>query len=140
MSHCTVFAGVRRDVPEVLRAFDLLVQPSLWEGFGLTLVEAMAVGTPVVASRVGGVPEAVVDGVTGLLVPPGDAQSLASACAALLRDPGRASQMGRAGIERARAEFGIERLVREIEDLYRELLFRGRGGHEGGAPGRRGAA
>ena len=140
VSHCTMFPGLRRDVPEVMRAFDLLVQPSLWEGFGLTLVEAMAVGTPVVASRVGGIPEAIADGVTGLLVPPGDPQALASACASVLKDRGRAAQMGRAGIDRARAEFGIERLVREIEDLYRELLLRDRGGHEGGAAGaRRGA-
>ena len=130
VSHCTVFAGLRRDVQDVLRAFDLLVQPSLWEGFGLTLVEAMAVGTPVVASRVGGVPEAVEDGVTGLLVPPGDAQALATACAAILGDRGRAERMGRAGIERSRAEFGIERLTTEMEGLYRDLLDRGRGGDE----------
>jgi glycosyltransferase involved in cell wall biosynthesis len=140
VSHCTVFPGMRRDVPEVMRAFDLLVQPSLWEGFGLTLAEAMAVGTPVVASRVGGIPEAVADGVTGLLVPPGDPQALASACASILKDRARAAQMGRAGIDRARAEFGIERLVREIEDLYRELLDPERSGHESGAfAGRRGA-
>jgi glycosyltransferase involved in cell wall biosynthesis len=135
VSHCTVFPGVRRDVPEVMRAFDLLVQPSLWEGFGLTLVEAMAVGTPVVASRVGGIPEVVADGVTGLLVPPGNPHALATACASILGDGVRASQMGRAGIDRARVEFGIERLVREIEDLYRELLMRGRAGDEAAAAG-----
>jgi glycosyltransferase involved in cell wall biosynthesis len=130
VSHRVVFAGLRRDVPEVVRAFDLLVQPSRWEGFGLTLVEAMAVGTPIVASRVGGIPEVVTDGVSGLLVPPGDPQSLASACGRILGDPQMAARFARAGIERARAEFGIERLVRETEDLYRELLGRGRGAAE----------
>ncbi len=131
VSHCTVFAGQRRDVPEVMRALDLFVQPSLWEGFGMTLLEAMAVGTPVVASRVGGIPEVLEDGVTGLLVPPGDAPALASACAQMLRHRERARHLGRAGMDRVRAEFGIERLVREIEDLYRELLDR-----DGGAPDR----
>ncbi len=135
VSHCTVFPGIRRDVPEIMRALDLLAQPSLWEGFGLTIVEAMAVGTPVVASRVGGIPEVVEEGVTGLLVPPGDPQALASACARLLKDPESAARMGQAGIARARTEFGIERLVREIEVLYRELLDRDRGLPEGGADG-----
>jgi len=139
VSHATVFPGMRRDALDVLRAFDLLVQPSLWEGFGLTLVEGMAVGTPVVASRVGGIPEAIADGVTGLLVPPGDAEALASACATLLRDRARALEMGRAGRDRARAEFGIERLVGEIEGLSRELLDGGpRGGAEAPRRGPRG--
>jgi glycosyltransferase involved in cell wall biosynthesis len=139
VSHCTTFAGLRRDVPDVMRAFDLFVQPSLWEGFGMTALEAMAVGTPVVASRVGGVPEVVVDGQTGLLVPPGDAQALAAACAQLLRNRDLAARLGRAGAERARARFGIERLVRDIEDLYRELLDRRRGTAAPAAsgPGRR---
>jgi glycosyltransferase involved in cell wall biosynthesis len=133
VSHCTVFCGLRRDVPEVMRSFDLFVQPSLWEGFGITLLEAMVVGTPVVASRVGGVPEVVEDGVTGILVPPGDAPALAAACAQLLRQRERAARMGNAGRERVRAEFGIERLVRDIEELYRELLDRSRGVPDGTA-------
>lgn len=127
VSHRTAFAGLRRDVPDVMRAFDLFVQPSLWEGFGLTAVEAMAVGTPVVASRVGGVTEVVADGETGILVPPGDAPALAAACAQVLRDRDLAERLGRAGIERVHARFGIERMVRDLEDLYRELLDRSRG-------------
>jgi len=127
VSHCTLFPGLRRDVPEVMRALDLFVQPSLWEGFGITLLEAMAVGTPVVASRVGGIPEVIADGAEGLLVPPGDAPALASACAQVLRNRERAARMGKAGIERVGAEFGVERLVREIETMYREILDRSRG-------------
>ncbi|HKB08521.1 MAG TPA: glycosyltransferase [Candidatus Polarisedimenticolia bacterium] len=127
VSHCTVFPGLRRDVSEVMRAFDLFVLPSLWEGFGITLLEAMAVGTPIVASRVGGIPEVVEDGVTGLLVRPGDAPALAAACAQILRNRQRAEQMSRAGMDRVRSEFEIERLVREIEELYGELLGQGPG-------------
>lgn len=140
VSHCTVFPGLRRDVPEIMRALDVFVQPSLWEGFGITLLEAMAVGTPVVASRVGGIPEVVEEGVSGLLVPPGDAPALASACAQILRHRERAARMGSAGQDRVRAEFGIERLVREIDDLYKELLDRSRGLPDGAAagPGRSG--
>lgn len=135
VSHCTTFAGLRRDVPEVMRAFDLFVQPSLWEGFGLTAVEAMAVGTPVVASLVGGVEEVVADGQTGILVPPGDAPALAAACARLLRNRDLAERLGRAGVDRARARFGIERLVRDLEELYRELLDRSRGPAATAPPG-----
>ncbi len=135
VSHCTAFAGLRRDVPDVMRAFDLFVQPSLWEGFGLTAVEAMAVGTPVVASRVGGVSEVVADGETGILVPPGDAPALAAACAQLLRNRDLAERLGRAGMERVRARFGIERMVRDLEDLYRELLDRSRGAAAPAPPG-----
>jgi len=126
VSHCTVFAGIRRDVAEVMRALDLFVQPSLWEGFGLTALEAMAAGTPVVATRVGGVPEVIVDGETGLLVPPGDAEALAAACARVLSDRDLAARLGRSGRERVRQHFDIERLVGQIEALYRELLERDR--------------
>lgn len=118
----TVFAGERRDVAALLPAFDLFVQPSLWEGFGLTLLEAMAAGRPVIASRVGGVPEVVRDGRDGLLVPPGDAEALAGAVLALLRDPVLAARLGRSGRERVATSFGIDGLVRDTVALYRELL------------------
>ena len=128
VSHCTTFAGLRRDVPDVMRAFDVFVQPSLWEGFGLTAVEAMSVETPVVASRVGGVEEVVIDGESGILVPPGDAPALASACALLLRNRDLAERLARAGRARARERFGIERMVRDLAEHYRGLLDRGRAG------------
>src|SRR6185295_16749851 len=135
VSHCTTFAGLRRDVPDVMRAFDVFVQPSLWEGFGLTAVEAMSVGTPVVASRVGGVEEVVVDGESGVLVPPGDAPALAAACARLMRNRDLAERLARAGVARARERFGIERMVRELEEHYRDLLDRSRAGAAPAAPG-----
>jgi glycosyltransferase involved in cell wall biosynthesis len=120
----THFAGPRRDVGAAMAAFDLFVQPSLWEGFGLTLLEAMAARRPIVASRVGGVPEVVRDDREGLLVPPGDPDACARAMIAILNDPEKARRYGEAGRARVVAEFGIDRLVDETVLLYRRLLDR----------------
>lgn len=128
VGHRTVFAGERRDVPSVMGAFDLFVQPSLWEGFGITLLEAMAAGTPVVASRVGGVPEVVEDGASGILVAPGDPRALARGCAALLRDRDLALRLARSGRARVETSFRVEGLVERTAALYRDLLGRRRGG------------
>ena len=133
------FAGERRDVARLLPAYDLFVQPSLWEGFGLTLVEAMAVGLPVVATRVGGIPEIVRDGRDGILVPPGDAAALARAIADLLDDPARRSAFAAEGRHRARTEFHIDRLVAETAALYRDALAQ-RAAIAPGAAARRWAA
>ncbi|MDY7042159.1 MAG: glycosyltransferase, partial [Chloroflexota bacterium] len=81
-----IFAGRREDVPRIMAALDVMTLPSLWEGFGLVLLEAMAVARPIVASRVSAIPEIVADGETGLLVPPRDAEALAAALIELLRD------------------------------------------------------
>ncbi|MBI2951481.1 glycosyltransferase family 4 protein, partial [bacterium] len=105
--------GHREDVARVLGAADLFALPSLNEGLGLALVEAMAMGLATVASRVGGVPEVVLDGETGLLTPPGDAGALAGAILRLMDDPEARDRMGAAGRERARAHFSIERTVQE---------------------------
>jgi glycosyltransferase involved in cell wall biosynthesis len=118
------FLGQREDVPALLAAAKLFVLPSHEEGFPNALLEAMAHGLPVVATRVGGVPEAVVHGETGLLVPPQDPAALAEALSALLRDPDLAQKMGRAGRERAASQFTLDRMVRETEALYAELLAR----------------
>ncbi len=116
-----IFAGQRTDVPEILAALDAFTLPSLWEGLPNAALEAMAAGLPVIATRVGGVPEVVVDEVTGLLVPPGDSNALAEAIVRLLQDPDGRQAMGQAGRERVRAHFSVERMVRETEALYEEL-------------------
>ena len=116
------FEGFRADVAQVMADLDVFVLPSLWEGFGLVLVEAMAAGRPVVASAVGPIPEIVVDGVTGLLVPPGDPAALADAVTSLLRDPELASALGRAGRARVERELKIDTMVERTEALYEELL------------------
>jgi len=116
------FAGERRDIPEILSALDLFVLPSVTEGFPLTLLEAMAAGKPVVATTAGGIPEAVVDQRTGLLVPPRDAQALAWAIATLLVDRNQAARFGLAGRERVLERFTVEVMIRRIEEEYRSLL------------------
>ena len=119
-----VWTGFRADVPDLLRLCDLFVLPSLNEPFGRAIVEAMAAGRPVVATRSGGVPEIVVDGETGLLVPPEDSPALAQAMAMLLGDPIRAREMGARGLERARTRFSADRVAVEVQDVYQQLLAR----------------
>jgi glycosyltransferase involved in cell wall biosynthesis len=113
-----VFAGMRRDVAEVLPLLEIFVLPSLSEGFGIAIVEAMAAGRPVVATAVGGIPEIILSGETGLLVPPGDPIALAAAMQQLLSHPERARSMGEQGRERARDRFSIQSMVRRHEELY----------------------
>lgn len=117
-----VFAGMRRDVAGLLPLLDIFVLPSLYEGFGIAILEAMAAGRPVVATAVGGIPEVVVHGETGLLVPPGDPVALADALHELLAHPERARALGARGRERAREKFRIESIVRQHEALYEACL------------------
>jgi glycosyltransferase involved in cell wall biosynthesis len=114
--------GPRKDVPALMHAIDVFAMPSIWEGFGLVLLEAMAAGRPVVASRVATIPEVVADGETGVLVPAGDPLALAEALARLADQPTLARQYGEAGRERLRTRFSIEKMVGDTELLYRELV------------------
>jgi glycosyltransferase involved in cell wall biosynthesis len=114
--------GPRKDVPALMHAIDVFAMPSIWEGFGLVLLEAMAAGRPIVASRVATIPEVVVDGETGLLVPAGDPQALADALAVLADQPTLARRLGEAGRERLRRQFSIDKMVGDTELLYRELI------------------
>jgi len=117
------FLGPRSDVPDVLSALDVVVHASvLPEPFGRILIEAMAVGRPVVASNADGVPEIVVDGQTGLLVPPRDHAALARALGTLLRDPARRARMGADARERVREHFSVERFAQAMQGVYAEML------------------
>ena len=100
----------------------LFVCPSVYEPFGLINLEAMACGTAVVASRVGGIPEVVVDGETGILVPPGEPEALAAAVSALCGDPERAARFGAAGRRRVEAEFSWERIAERTLAVYRDAI------------------
>jgi len=116
------FLGYVGSVPPLLAALDVVVVPSLSEASGLTAIEALALGVPVVASRVGGLPEVVVDGVTGLLVAPGDEAALARAVARLLDDPALARSLAEAGAQRVEERFALERMLDGYLRLYRELV------------------
>jgi glycosyltransferase involved in cell wall biosynthesis len=115
-----VFTGRRDDVPSVTAALDVAVLPSYREALGLVVLEAMALSRPVVASAVGGIPEMIDDGRTGLLVPPREPAALASAISRLLLDHPFADMIARAGHDEANARFCIQLMVREIERLYEE--------------------
>ncbi len=113
-----VFTGLRLDVPEVLSEVAVSVLPSLSEGLSNVLLESMAAGVPVVATRVGGNPEVVEEGRTGLLVPPRDSAALAGAICQVLEDAGTAARFGRAGRQRVAEQFSLERMVSETERVY----------------------
>ncbi len=117
------FLGFREDVPALLAQADIVVHAStLGEPFGQVVIEGMAAGKPVIATDGGALPEIVIPGVTGLLVPMGDAPVMAEAMAALLSDPARAAAMGEAGRLRAQERFTIAHTVRKLEGIYEYLL------------------
>lgn len=115
-----VFAGFRRDVPAYVSAFDIGVVPSLEEGFGLVALEAHALGVPVVASRVGGLPEIVSHERSGLLVPPASPKALADAIDRLASDPERSREMGERGREESE-RYRLAKYVDRLESIYHEL-------------------
>src|SRR5262249_40987253 len=118
------FLGMRRDVPSILAASDMFVLASLWEGLPLVLLEAMAAGLPAVVTAVGGNPEVIEDGVSGVLVPAGDEQALAQAISGVLDDPRRRQLMGQAARERFDRYFSLQRFIDAHEQLYEEMLAR----------------
>jgi glycosyltransferase involved in cell wall biosynthesis len=115
------FAGIRRDVPDLMGASDAFVLASLWEGLGLVFLEAMAAERCVLATDVSAVPEVVVQGETGLLVPAGDPEPLARGLARLASDPDERARMGAAGRARVLEHFGLDRMVDETLAVYGEL-------------------
>jgi glycosyltransferase involved in cell wall biosynthesis len=116
------FLGYRRDVPDILAACDVFALPSLWEGMSNSLLEAMAAGRPVVATEVDGNVEQVIDGKTGLLVPPANSDLLADAIRRLAHDPERAAQMGRNARQRVEQEFSLSAMTSAYLALYDSLL------------------
>jgi len=117
-----LFLGKHTAVEELLSCADLFLLPSESESFGLAALEAMACGVPVIASRVGGLPEVVEDGQTGFLLGVGDVQGMAEAGVRLLRDPALLATMGKAARERAITHFSADRVVRQYEAYYARIL------------------
>ncbi len=120
------FLGKQQDIVAYLSIADLLLLPSEMEAFGLAALEAMACEVPVIASRIGGVPEVVEDGVTGRLCDCGDVEAMAEAAVSLLQDEDRRREMGRRARERALTHFSSERIIPMYEAYYRETLDRSR--------------
>src|SRR5262249_37120001 len=130
LSGSVTLHGATAKPEDAMRAMDIFVLPSLSEACSNVLLEAMASGLPVVATRVGGTPALVEDEVTGLLVPAGDPAALAKAIIQLVEDPGLAERMGAGGRELVRARFGLDRMLLRVEALYARALFgTGREGH-----------
>jgi glycosyltransferase involved in cell wall biosynthesis len=115
-------AGFRDDLAEILPCLDLLVHPATMEGLGVSLLQAASAAVPIVASDAGGIPEAVRDGLNGLLVPPGEVRTLGEAVGRLLRDPALARRMGLSGQALMRDEFSADAMVDGNLAVYRELL------------------
>ena len=129
-----VFAGERRDVPRILPILDLFVLPSLYEGFGIAILEAMAAARPVVATTAGGIAEFVDHGRSGLVVEPGNPIALSDAIHTVLGRPDQGREMGLRGLERVRNSFGMESIVGQHERLYEACLSQegGRSSMSGG--------
>jgi L-malate glycosyltransferase len=116
------FIEFQKDISRIIHLLDIVVVPSLSEGFSNTIIEAMAVAKPVIATAVGGNPEAVVDGVTGILVPPADSQALAIAILNILNDPALEKNLGEKGFFRAQEKFSLKQMISSYEALYLSVL------------------
>jgi glycosyltransferase involved in cell wall biosynthesis len=126
ISQSVRFLGTRSDVPELLQMADIFVLPSLWEGFPIALLEAMEAGLPVIATRVEGVEEIIVDGSNGLLLPPGDPEALQFALQRMLAQPDLRVNLGTAGKTLVQGTFRLDQMGRKYESLFLRLLERDR--------------
>lgn len=122
ISSSVIFAGMRKDVPAILNALDVLVLSSLWEGLPVILLEAMAASLPVVSTTVDGVVGVVQPDVTTLLVTTSDHKALANACLRLARDPDLREKMGQAGLQRVSDHYSLDHMIDLVSSLYMELL------------------
>ncbi|HEY8608869.1 MAG TPA: glycosyltransferase [Noviherbaspirillum sp.] len=122
LSEVVRFAGFRDDLPRWLGGMDILAHPADMEGLGVSLLQASAAGLPIVTSRAGGLPEAVADQVSGILIPPGDVPALIAALDALLRDPALRQRLGGAGRDRILREFSVDAMVQGNLAIYEKVL------------------
>ncbi len=134
LEHRVQLAGFRPDVLSLLKGLDVFVMCSLTEGLGTSILDAMAASRPVVGTTAGGIPEAVEDGVTGILVPPHNAAALAAALLRLLGDEALRRRMGEAGLERVREQFSVDRMIDGILAVYEAVAGRRREAGTGSPP------
>ena len=116
-----IFTGPRSDIPDLMSAMDIFVLASLFEGLPNVLLEAMALGKPVVATKVGGIPELIESKGDGILVPPQDPEELAKAVLTLLENPAKAKAMGERGAEKIKNHFLLDRMIDQYDHLYYSL-------------------
>jgi glycosyltransferase involved in cell wall biosynthesis len=116
-----VFSGMREDIPRLLNAIDIFVLPSLNEGMGRVLIEAMALAKPIVATRVGGVPDVIEDGSSGLLVPSADPDALANAICTIMKNPSLAARLASHAVTRSQ-KFSHTDMIRQLENLYKSVM------------------
>lgn len=119
------FLGHRKDVQSIVRDIDCLVVPSTMEGMPFVILEAMTASKPVIASKIYGIPEVIVEGETGFMVPPRDVDSLCAAMQRVIENPALCRRMGAAGRTRVESSFSLERMVREVESVYQAVLSGG---------------
>jgi glycosyltransferase involved in cell wall biosynthesis len=117
-----IFTGFREDIPEILASLDIFVLASRCEGFGRVNLEAMAMGKPVISTNTGGIPEVVLDGVTGIIVPPGDSKTLSHAIMRLLGSPHLRECMGQEGRRRVEKYFTLQTHIQRIQEIYGDIL------------------
>lgn len=122
LSDRIIFTGHRKDIPSILREIDIMVMPTFTEGFSRVILEAMATGKPVIATDVGGTPEAVIDGVTGYIVPTRDSLALTNRINELVNDGKKREEMGRAGRTRVEEKFSMKDCIKKVEGIYSGLL------------------
>lgn len=120
-----ILAGLRNDIAEIYAVFDVLILPSIWEGLPYVLLEAMAMGVPVIASDIPGVREVVMDNDTGLLFPTGDIRALSQKIISILSDKERGRRMGEAGRRRVINRYGVDDKIEKLAQLYEELAYQG---------------
>jgi glycosyltransferase involved in cell wall biosynthesis len=120
-----IFLGARRNIPEILSQMDIFVLPSLWEGLGLAVLEAAAAGKPIIASSVGGIPEIIKNGETGILVEAKNVKSLADGLEHVLLGEQEAIMMGQRARESVKEKYSLERMTGLYEKLYKNLLLAG---------------
>ncbi len=122
LGDAVMFSGIRRDIPRVMAALDVLVFSSLWEGLPVALLEGMAAALPVVSTAVGGVPGVMIDGETGLLVPPSSPEALAAACVKVLQDAQMAASISAAARHLVEERYSIQSMIQKTIDLYEKHL------------------
>lgn len=120
-----IFTGFIKDIEDEMRHFDIYVQPSLSESFGLAIVQAMSLGLPVVATNSGGIPEVVTTGKSGILVEAGNPKALAQAVLELIRNQSQAKKMGKLAAEEAKIKFNLKEMVKVTEEVYEKVAKTG---------------